>query len=277
MSVEKKVLSNEAETEAASRYGELYLKALPGSGGIEKSRLEIATFNCSETIEEFEQVGLGLETVVIFRDESGAGHTGKVLLNLPGQLLLEHGHVDTTVLKNDAVVADGFIKLSELVNGFNGIVKYNSDGSMVCDAVGNPEYIYREADYQIVQAKNGIAEYPQENTADIVETLGGKSETFKAIYGDGVLFADTAQIVYAPPGVDPDIIPEELLPMVKKARAEQKISTTRMIYMTEGMNVLLAKNTRHAFLGGPNGCVYLEFSTPSMDEADRFTDKRVIR
>jgi len=47
--------------------------------------------------------------------------------------------------------------------------------------------------------------------------------------------------------------------------------------MTHGMNVLLSKNTKHAFMGGKNGCVYLEFSTPSMDEADRFTDKRVIR
>jgi len=277
MSVEIKVLSNEAQAEAEKRYGELYLKALPGSGGIEKSRLEIATFNCSKTIEEFEQVGLGLETVVIFRDESGAGHTGKVLLNLPGQLLLEHGHVNTYVLKKEAAIADGFIKLSELVNGFNGIVKYNSDGSVVCDESGNPEYLYREADCQIVQAKNGIAEYPQGNAGGIIETLAGKSETFKAIYGDGVLFADTAEVLYAPPGVDPDAIPEELLPMVEKVRREQKISTTRMIYMTKGMNVLLAKNTRHAFLGGLNGCVYLEFSTPSMDEADRFTDKRVIR
>ena len=277
MSVEIKLLSNEAVAEAAIRYGELYLKALPGSGGIEKSRLEIATFNCSETIEEFEQVGLGLETVVIFRDESGAGHTGKVLLNLPGQLLLEHGHVDTFVLKKEAFIAAGFIKLSELINGFNGIVRYNSDGSMVYDSVGNPEYIYREADYAIVQAKNGIAEYPQENVADIVETLGGKSETFKAIYGDGILFADTAQVVYAPTGVDPDTIPEELLSLVEKVRKEQKITTTRMIYMTKGMNVLLPKNTRHAFLGGLGGCAYLEFSSPSMDEADRFTDERVIR
>ena len=146
MSVEIKVLSNEAQAEAEKRYGELYLKALPGSGGIEKSRLEIATFNCSETIGEFEEVGLGLETVVIFRDESGAGHTGKVLLNLPGQLLLEHGHVDTIVLKKDVAIAEGFVPLSELNNGFDGIVRYNSDGTMACDEAGNPEYLYPETE-----------------------------------------------------------------------------------------------------------------------------------
>ncbi len=124
MNIKIKVLNDEAWGEAEKRYEELYLKALPGSGGIEKSKLEIATFNCSETIGEFEQVGLGLETVVIFRDESGAGHTGKVLLNLPGQLLLEHGHVNTYVLGKGAVLAKGFVKLSERVNGFGGIVRY---------------------------------------------------------------------------------------------------------------------------------------------------------
>ena len=275
MSVDVKVLSKEAQAEAVERYTELYSKALPGAGGIEPSRLEVATFNCSETIEEFEQVGLGLETVVIFRSEDGQGHTGKVLLNLPGQLLLEHGHVDTVVLKKGAAVAPGFIHLRDLINRFDGVKKYNSDASVATDADGNEIYLYRDAECEIVQAKNGMDEYPAGD--EVLEVYPGKSETFKAIYGDGVLFADTAQVVYAPPGVDPDVIPDELLPMVGNIREEQDITTSRMIYMTKGMNVLLSKNTRHAFLGGLNGCAYLEFSTPSMDEADRFTDKRVIR
>jgi D-lyxose ketol-isomerase len=275
MSIPLKTLNSTAQAEAADRYAALYKAALPGTGGIEKSRIEIATFNCSETLEEFEKVGLGLETVVIFRDESGDGHTGKVLMNLPGQLLLEHGHVDTIVLKKDTVIAEGFIKLAKLINNFTGIKKYNSDASVATDAAGNEIYLYRDADYEIVQAVNGMDKYPAGN--DVVKILPGKSETFKAVYGDGVLFADTAQVVYAPSGVNPDIIPAEFLPMIEKVRNEQAITTKRMIYMTKGMNVLLAKNTRHAFLAGKNGCVYLEFSTPSMDEADRFTDRRVIR
>lgn len=275
MSVEVKTLSTEASAEAAKRYADLYEKAMPGTGGIEPSRIEIATFNCSETIEEFETVGLGLETVVIFRSEDGQGHTGKVLLNLPGQLLLEHGHVDTIVLKKDAYIAPGFVRLAELINGFTGIKQYNSDASVATDDKGNEIYLYRDSEYKIVQAANGMDEYPAGD--DVIEVFPGKSETFKAVYGDGVLFADTAQVIYAPPGVDPDAIPEKLLPMVGKIRDEQAITTKRMIYMTKGMNVLLSKNTKHAFMAGKNGCVYLEFSTPSMDEADRFTDKRVIR
>ncbi|MGE4488494.1 MAG: hypothetical protein AB7E95_02995 [Kiritimatiellales bacterium] len=275
MSVDVKTLSAEAAADATERYAELYRKALPGSGGIERSRIEIASFNCAETMGEFEQVGLGLETVVIFRSEDGQGHTGKVLMNLPGQLLLEHGHVDTVVLKKGAEIADGFIRLTGLINGFTGIKQYNSDASVATDEAGNEIYLYRDENYEIVQAANGMDEYPAGD--DVVEVFPGKSETFKAVYGDGVLFADTAKVVYAPPGVDPETIPDELLPMVGKIRDEQAITTTRMIYMTKGMNVLLSKNTKHAFMAGKDGCVYLEFSTPSMDEADRFTDKRVIR
>lgn len=275
MSVEVKELTKEARQRAVEEYQKLYSSALLGAGGIPAERLEVATFNCSETFGEFQQIGLGLETVVIFRSDDGQGHTGKVLMNLPGQLLLEHGHVDTIVLKKGAQIAPGFVRLRELINGFTGIKQYNSDTSVATDAGGNQIYLYRDGDCEIVQAANGMDEYPA--GADVVEVFPGKSETFKAIYGDGVLFADTAQVVYCPPGVSPDDIPAELLPMVGKIRAEQAITTKRMIYMTKGMNVLLAKNTRHAFLGGLNGCVYLEFSTPSMDEADRFTDERVVR
>jgi len=275
MSIGIKALHEEAKQQAVSAYQALYEKALPGAGGIASERLEVATFNCSETYAEFQQLGLGLETVVIFRSEDGQGHTGKVLMNLPGQLLLEHGHVDTIVLKKGAVIALGFVHLRELINGFSGIKKYHSDASVAVDSDGNEMFLHRDAETEIVQAVNGMDQYPA--GGDVLEIFPGKSETFKAVYGDGVLFADTAQVVYCPPGVDPDTVPDELLPMVKRIREEQAITTKRMIYMAKGMNVLLSKNTRHAFMGGKNGCVYLEFSTPSMDEADRFTDKRVIR
>jgi D-lyxose ketol-isomerase len=277
MNFSVKELTASAEVQARAAYQKLYETALPGSGGIEPSRIEVATFNCSETFGEFQRVGLGLETVVIFREESGDGHTGKVLMNLPGQLLLEHGHVDTIVLKKEAQIAPGFVRLNKLINGFTGIKKYNADASVAKDANGKEIYLYRDSEFQIVQAVNGMDTYPAALAEDIVTVFPGKSETFKAIYGDGVLFADTAQVLYAPPGTDPDTIPAELLPLVETVRAGQAITTRRMIYMTRGMNVLLSKNTRHAFLGGLQGCVYLEFSTPSMDEADRFTDRRVIR
>jgi len=277
MTVPIKRLPAAVVSEARARYQQLYLAALPGSGGLAAERIEVANFNCSETMAEFERVGLGLETVVIHRDESGGGHTGKVLMNLPGQLLLEHGHVDTIVLRLDADLAPGFLPLNRLINGFCGIRQCRSDATVATDAAGREIFLYRDDEAQIVQARDGLSPYPAERAAEVVAVFPGKSETFKAIYGDGVLFADTAQVVYAPPGARPDVIPGELQPLVDQVRREQRITTRGMIHMTGGMNVLLAKNTRHAFLGGRRGCVYLEFSTPSMDEADRFTDPRVIR
>lgn len=275
MAVESKKLSVEADAQARVAYQKLYKTALPGTGGIDAKRIEVATFNCADTFDELQVIGLGLETVVIYRASDGTGHTGKVLMNLPGQLLLEHGHVDTFVLEQRAPLPRGFVRLAELINAFDGVVQYKSDGTPVLEN-GALKYIYRAEDYQIVQAVDGLSTLP-DNHPGMVAVYPGKSETFKAIYGDGVLFADTAEVLYAPEGVDPERIPEELMPLVAKVRAEQCITTKRMIYMTKGMNVLLSKNTRHAFLGGKNGCVYLEFSTPSMDEADRFTDPRVIR
>jgi hypothetical protein len=277
MGVPIKTLEPKADALARAAYQKLYAEALPGSGGIEAHRIEVATFNCAETYNEFREVGLGLETVVIYRSPSGDGHTGKVLMNLPSQLLPEHGHVDTIVLRREAESSPGFVPLHQFVSGFEGIRQYNADASIACDQTGQPLFLYRADDYTIVQAENGLDEYPAEHAGDVVAVFPGKSETFKAIHGNGILFADTAQVLHAPPGFDPFAIPEELLSMMDKVRAGQVITATRMIHLAQGVNVLLPKSTRHAFLAGKNGCVYLEFSTPSMDEADRFTDPRIVR
>ncbi len=275
MNIHKRILSAQADAQARTAYQDLFLTAMPGSGGIAPERIEVATFNCSETMDEFRQIGLGLETVVIYRAADGSGHTGKVLLNLPGQLLPEHGHVDTYVLEKSGCVPAGFVPLTELINNFKGVAQYNSDGTMIMKN-GCPDYRYTADDYWIVQARDGLRSLPAGHPG-VLAVYPGKSETFKTVYGDGVLFADTAEVLYAPPGCDPDFIPAELRSQAERIRAEQCITTSRMIYMTRGMNVLLAKNTRHALLGGSGGCVYFEFSTPSMDEADRFTDPRIIR
>lgn len=271
-----KNLSAGALAEARKRYAALYAAAMPHAGGIEPRRIEVATFNLSSTLEEFEAVGLGLETVVIFRDSAGDGHTGKVLLNLPWQLLLEHSHVDTFVLKRTAKIPNGFVSLGELINAFGGIRAYNSDGSAKMKN-DKPVYVYPDGRYHIVQAKNGAKPLPSASSKDVVEALPGKSETFKAIYGDGVLLSDTAVVLNTPKGVNPEKPPKSFRKRIDHVRETQCITTSREIYMAPGTNVLLPKCTKHAFLAGPKGAVYLEFSTPSMDEADRFTDPRVIR
>ena len=49
------------------------------------------------------------------------------------------------------------------------------------------------------------------------------------------------------------------------------------IILNPGEQYTLAPNTKHWFKSGIDGAVVSEFSTKSMDEADIFTDERIIR
>jgi hypothetical protein len=274
--VDRRQLSR-ADLAAARRlYAQLYARAMPHAGGIDPARIEVAAFNLAGSLAEFRNVGLGLEVVTVFRDADGTGHTGKVLMNLPGQLLPEHGHVDTFVLRRAAQLPKGFVPMKDRINAFQGICRYNRDGSVV-KRRGLPQYAYRDGNYRIVQAADGVAPLPCTSHKDVVAAFSGKSETFKAVYGDGVLLTDKAVVLYAPKGAGAARLPRVFRIAVDRVRQTHVITTRRCIYMAPGTIVLLPKCTKHAFLAGNRGAVYLEFSTPSMDEADRFSDPRVIR
>ena len=49
------------------------------------------------------------------------------------------------------------------------------------------------------------------------------------------------------------------------------------IILRPGEQYTLVPGTRHWFVGGPEGAVVSEFSTPSFDEMDIFTDPRIDR
>ena len=49
------------------------------------------------------------------------------------------------------------------------------------------------------------------------------------------------------------------------------------IKLTPGEQYTLMPDTLHWFQAGPNGAIISEFSTKSTDEADIFTDKRIVR
>lgn len=256
--------------QARDAYTTLYTNAFPASVcPVEK--LEIATFHLADSFETFSGVGLGLETVVVYRDEDGTGHTGKILINLPGQLLPEHAHVDTFVLSGNSAIPDGFAEVKAMIRDFKGIAKTTIAGASAA------KLRYPADDYVIVQAAqlSKLMELPMETKP--VAVLRGKSETFKCVAGSAVLFADDAIIVGKPADCEPMQIPDFLRKKAESIRDEQVITTEKMLYLTPGVDVLLPKNTRHAVMGGPEGCVYIEFSTPSMDEADRFSDPRIIR
>jgi hypothetical protein len=261
------------EQKAFELYSELYSKALPHAGELAPGDLEIADLGIAENFDEFKKLGVALKVVSNYSADYNralVGHTGKVLLNLPFQLLPEHQHVDVDVLANGSAVPDGYTLVRDMVNGFEGIYSYNPDGS-VKEEHGKPVFRFRDSENVIVQSMSFRSRL---KSAPLFH-FEGKSETFKMIYGDGVLLADDAKVLSSP--VDHFTIPDRFHNRIAKVRAGEKITTKSMIYMAPGSEVLLPKHTKHALVAGEEGAVYLEFSTPSLDEADVFTDKRVIR
>ena len=264
---------------AKQLYQALYTKALPHAGKLALKDIEIASYNIAPNLDEFKKVGLGLKVIVIHSPEYSAaktsiGHTGKVLMNLPWQVLLEHSHADVEVLPAGTAAPEGYVLVKDIVNGFYGIREYNDDGTPKVVG-GEQQYRYLDMDYAIMQSESRDSKLPSEMLEAIVHHFEGKSETFKMIYGDAVLFSDDAIVLSSP--VDVNVVPDRFNAEIDKVRAEQVITTTKMIYMAPGSEILLPKHTKHALLAGADGAVYLEFSTPSLDEADVFSDERVMR
>lgn len=91
----------------------------------------------------------------------------------------------------------------------------------------------------------------------------GKEETFRCRYGEVYLYIDGKP--------------------TKKIKASIPNSTKgaytvfHEIVLKPGEQYTLPPNTLHWFQSGPEGAVVSEFSTSSVDEADVFSDKNVLR
>lgn len=91
----------------------------------------------------------------------------------------------------------------------------------------------------------------------------GKEETFRCRYGEVYLYVE---------GIPTD------QPMCQPPKACEKYYTVyHEIRLTPGQQYTIAPNTKHWFQGGKNGAVVSEFSSPSFDEYDIFTDTRIVR
>jgi len=88
----------------------------------------------------------------------------------------------------------------------------------------------------------------------------GKEETFRCRYGRVFLYVEgepTQDMQTQPP--------------------EGKYSVFHEIILNPGEQYTLAPNIKHWFKADAGGAVISEFSTKSVDEADIFTDERIIR
>ena len=255
----------------------LYLRAFPHTTALPPHRIEQPDFG----LGNFDRQGLSLEVVAIHNEGEGRGYTGKILINAPEQFLIEHSHKTIVVLKKGTPIPEGYTPIEKCVNDFKGIREYNNDGTP------RPGYKYKATNYRILLADSDTSALPEEFKKQyLVEEIEGKSETFIGTQGDGLLFTDKAEIVTNDTGEriefsldNLDELPAGWQPKVEQLLAEQgkNITTRKIILVKAGVVVKLPKNTLHSFLAGNDGAVYVEVSSPSIDEADHFTNPDVKR
>jgi D-lyxose ketol-isomerase len=97
----------------------------------------------------------------------------------------------------------------------------------------------------------------------VSDTNPGKMETFRCRWGEVYLYSEGE--------ATPD----------PKARVSQTykpyLTVWNEIVLMPGEQYTIPKNTLHWFQAGPEGCIVSEFSSPSTDENDFFTDPHVKR
>ena len=91
----------------------------------------------------------------------------------------------------------------------------------------------------------------------------GKEETFRCRFGKLFLFVEGSKTPH----------PQALPP----AGDEAFYTVFHQIILTPGEQFTLKPDQKHWFQAGEKGAVVSEFSTPSYDEEDIFTDPRIIR
>ncbi len=91
----------------------------------------------------------------------------------------------------------------------------------------------------------------------------GKEETFRCRYGEVYLYV---------PG-EPCKEPRAQLP----AKYRERMSVWHEVVLKPGEQYVLKEKTLHWFQAGPGGAVISEFSTPSYDEKDIFSDPNIKR
>ena len=105
---------------------------------------------------------------------------------------------------------------------------------------------------------------PEHRHAPISEKqYPGKEETFRCRYGTCYLY------------IEGESTPS---PACKPPKgSEEHYTVWHEIVLRPGEQYTMQPNTRHWFQAGPEGAVVSEFSTPSFDEYDIFTDPRIRR
>ncbi len=247
-------------------YSKLFKAAIPGLI-IDPKLIELSDHGISngEFDREFIDGGLGICVRELYKrnvDNTQVGYTGKLLGWFPDQFLPEHrhrdilavpnkNHTDTRFLKSKSFdkfmkhQLRNFIRLENLVQNFSGLVGFE-----------NRDYDFFTLKEDGERIEDGIV--PKGSIL-----IPGKAETFDIIYGDGSFFL---------PGEETKC-PRYSIPKSQYQYVENK----HEIYLKASEQLKLPPNTPHSARAGPRGMVAIEYSMPSRDEADIFTDPRIKR
>ena len=274
-----KALPQSAIDSAKTRYEGIYHRAFTQAGRLPWDRTEVAPFGLSDSYDGFCKIGLGLWTTELC---APGRYTQKVLMNFAGQILPDHSHRTTIIAFRPylpTLLRNGFVDVSTTINNFAGILKYNADGS-VSLRQGVPEYRYAASEYAIVQPAGKKWALPEDSRGRIVEIISGKIETFRPVGGFGILFCNKneVQTLNLPYGEKKAWrVPAFMQKHVDAARRLTPITPKHTLFMEGGVIVRLLEDANHAFVGGDEDAVYEETSMLSLDCADRFIDKRIVR
>ncbi|MCK4600916.1 MAG: D-lyxose/D-mannose family sugar isomerase [Phycisphaerae bacterium] len=160
------------------------------------------------------------------------------------EILHEAGIVLTPQEKQSIEVAE--LGLGELDNTGLQIVVY----------VNNDRYCAKEL---VLFPHQTCPEHRHPPVAD----QAGKMETFRCRWGKVWLY------VAGPPTAAPNARPP--------AGSEQHYTVFHEVELSPGRQYTIAPDTLHWFQAGPQGAVVSEFSSPSDDQSDVFTDPRIRR
>jgi D-lyxose ketol-isomerase len=138
-----------------------------------------------------------------------------------------------------------------------GLGDFRNIGLAIVTYVNNERYCAKE----LVLLPGQIC--PEHRHPSISSSNPGKTETFRCRRGVVTLYTE------GPPSSGPS----PRLP----AEHGQWLVVRKRIVLKPGEQYTIPADTLHWFQAGPSGAVVSEFSSPSLDEKDIFTDPRIRR
>ena len=153
------------------------------------------------------------------------------------------------------------------------VVDYGLDD---LDAVGTEIVVYENNDRYCAKE---LVLFPDQTCPEHrhppFDDYPGKQETFRCRWGEVFLYV--ADETGPPAGGEEGSTDHSAEWSVQPPMREEHYTATEEIHLEPGEQYTIPPDTRHWFVAGDEGAVISEFSSPSYDEKDVFTDPKIDR